>query len=489
MLNNLQTPPAEQHSVVENCVYSIKSDSTPEAEAPSLSTPGTPSTDRPAPGRETNGEDAHQNRQIFLPVTAAGWHPEPLVETSHAAGQLPSGAAAQEPSAAAGDAAQPCPSTIPAIAAALSPLALYDRARRALAEAKAVDEVKRIRDEAEAFRAYARQAKDRGLEQDAAELRWRAERRLGEIIQLQKQTVGLNAGGRPAKTGVQKTPVSPSRDHGSQAAERPQKLPTLAEAGIDKNLAKHARQLAALPVDEFEEIVLEGRNAFERIPADLMQVRHHRTTGTGENEWYTPAVYLDAARAVLGGFDLDPASSEIAQRSVRAAKFYTKEDNGLKQPWLGRVWLNPPYAKELIPLFISKLLAELQDGNVTRAILLTHAYTSSGWFQDAAHVASAISLPAERVKFIDPKGVKASPTQGQTFFYFGNEPLKFADTFSQFGLVFPRCIEGMAGQRDLCKAEGELSVGPIPPAGCNRPQPRVQVPYTATMSTDALGVV
>jgi hypothetical protein len=43
------------------------------------------------------------------------------------------------------------------------------------------------------------------------------------------------------------------------------------------------------------------------------------TQGTGEFEWYTPERYLDLAREVLGTIDLDPASSEIAQETVRAA--------------------------------------------------------------------------------------------------------------------------------------------------------------------------
>jgi hypothetical protein len=47
------------------------------------------------------------------------------------------------------------------------------------------------------MRAYARQANDRDLEIQAAQIRFRAERRLGELIKAQKETVGLNQG-RPA---------------------------------------------------------------------------------------------------------------------------------------------------------------------------------------------------------------------------------------------------------------------------------------------------
>lgn len=129
------------------------------------------------------------------------------------------------------------------------PLVRYDAACRALAEAKSVDDVKDIRDRSEAMRAYAKQAKNKQLEVDAGEIRIRAERRLGEMIAAQRETVGLSEGGRPSKTGSQQNPVS---------------LPTLAEAGIDKNLADRARKLAAIPEAEFTEIVSDWRDRVER---------------------------------------------------------------------------------------------------------------------------------------------------------------------------------------------------------------------------------
>ncbi|MDP8929537.1 MAG: phage N-6-adenine-methyltransferase [Actinomycetota bacterium] len=71
-----------------------------------------------------------------------------------------------------------------------------------------------------------------------------------------------------------------------------------------------------------------------------MSTRHQVLTGNVE--WYTPRPYLDAAVAVMGAIDLDPASCDLAQRNVRAVRYFTTEDDGLRQDWWGRVWLNPP---------------------------------------------------------------------------------------------------------------------------------------------------
>jgi hypothetical protein len=118
----------------------------------------------------------------------------------------------------------------------MSEMIRYEAARQALAEAKAIDEVKDWHDKAAAMEAYARQANNHDMEADAAEIRMRATRRLDELRQAQKATVGLNEGGRP-QTGLKNNPV---------------KKPTLDSQGIDKNLADHGRKLGAMSEDEFE---------------------------------------------------------------------------------------------------------------------------------------------------------------------------------------------------------------------------------------------
>lgn len=165
---------------------------------------------------------------------------------------------------------------------------------------------------------------------------------------------------------------------------------------------------------------------------------NHRAEGTGENEWYTPAQYIDAARQVLGAIDVDPASSAIAQEVVGAAKFYSLADNGLLHDWYGSVWMNPPYSQPHIQLFIEKLVTEVRSGRTTAAIALTHNYTDTEWFHIAARACTAICFTRGRIKFVNPEGEAAAPTQGQAFFYFGDKGAHFGDVFSNFGFVVVR---------------------------------------------------
>jgi hypothetical protein len=147
-------------------------------------------------------------------------------------------------------------STLLSVPAQTLALSRYDVACRAVAAAKAVDDVMEIVAHADAVRVYARQAKNRQMEIDAAEIRIRAERRLGELMAAQKATVGVNSGtagqGRPKIGGVPNTP--PKHDV----------PPTLAEAGIDKNLAKRSRSYAAVPTEQFEQLLTDKRQSGNR---------------------------------------------------------------------------------------------------------------------------------------------------------------------------------------------------------------------------------
>jgi DNA modification methylase len=127
-------------------------------------------------------------------------------------------------------------------------LRLYDSACRAVAEAKSVDEVKNIRDQAMAVQLYAEQAKNKSLEADAAEIRERAEYRLGEMLAAQREAGLLNPGTRLIGGGD---------GAGGFVINPPAEFPTLKELGINKALANKARKASALPVNTFETALSE----------------------------------------------------------------------------------------------------------------------------------------------------------------------------------------------------------------------------------------
>lgn len=162
----------------------------------------------------------------------------------------------------------------------------------------------------------------------------------------------------------------------------------------------------------------------------------HVSRNTGNNEWYTPPEYIEAARCVMGAIDLDPASSEFANEIVKATTFYTTENDGLAYNWRGRVWMNPPYASDLIGLFADKLAKHIKQGDVTEACVLVNNATETGWFNTLLDEAACACFIRGRVKFIDIDGnPSGTPLQGQAILYIGPNATTFGQIFSDFGTV------------------------------------------------------
>lgn len=101
--------------------------------------------------------------------------------------------------------------------------------------------------------------------------------------------------------------------------------------------------------------------------------REHAPSIDKTDKWHSPELILEGARDVLGGIDLDPASSEIANKRVKAKQFFTEKDNPLERDWHGSVFLNPPSGDtgRLLPkAFWNHLIDQVQKKNAPHAIFL-----------------------------------------------------------------------------------------------------------------------
>jgi len=159
----------------------------------------------------------------------------------------------------------------------------------------------------------------------------------------------------------------------------------------------------------------------------------HVANNAGDNEWYTPQKYIDAARVTMGDIDLDPASTEIANTVVGASQYFTEEDDGLTQEWHGRVWMNPPYARPLIEHFVDKLVQHVRAGDILEAIVLVNNATETAWFVKLISVANVVCFPQGRIKFWQPDGTLGTPLQGQAITYIGKNHQAFIQEFGEFG--------------------------------------------------------
>lgn len=126
-------------------------------------------------------------------------------------------------------------------------------------------------------------------------------------------------------------------------------------------------------------------------------------------EWYTPSPIAEAAREVMGGIDLDPASCAEANEIVRANRYYTEAENGLIQPWHGRVFLNPPGG--LVPDFWRKAVAEWEAQRLEQMIYIGYSLEQLQTLQNAHTLFTPMhfpmAVPAKRIAFVENEAKRA----------------------------------------------------------------------------------
>ncbi len=305
-------------------------------------------------------------------------------------------------------------------------LATLSRAATQLATIRDIPELLDIADKAEAIRRYTKAAGD-GLTtvNEAARIKGMAERCAGKLVKEMQDS---------GRLCTQKTGRPSMSDSASD-------ILTFEDVGITHQQSSRFQREAMLSDEDFDRLCNECNTEGRELTQSLIiktATGAHVGHNSGDNEWYTPEEYIEAAKLVMGGIDLDPASSEAANEKIGATEYFTEEQDGLKEVWRGRVWMNPPYAQPLMGKFAEHLAIAIETGSVTQACILVNNATETKWFQRMASVSVAACFPSGRVKFWSPDKESATPLQGQAFLYAGKRTAKFAKHFGKFGLVLER---------------------------------------------------
>lgn len=150
------------------------------------------------------------------------------------------------------------------------------------------------------------------------------------------------------------------------------------------------------------------------------------------HERYTCPELVALVHQTLGQIDLDPASSKEANKVVKAKSFFTKQKDGLRQQWRGRVFLNPPF--DNWPTWVAKLDSEIAAGRVKKAIIIGPSNMSA--FRPLLKRGGLLFLPDDRPKYHDPNSDRLiDPPFGSLICYVGQGHVCFSKVFGASGLV------------------------------------------------------
>lgn len=203
----------------------------------------------------------------------------------------------------------------------------YDQARIALKEARTVDDVKNIKDKAEALQVYARQSKDAEMEAWLAEIKLRAMRRIGELsAELDKAKPGGTGG------GAKVPPLGRS------------KVDTLKAAGISKSAADRCEKIASVPEKEFDAFIEDKKAKGKQVTASEV---YRKVTKEKQRERRKE--------------ERDELAAMVNTKSRLIDLYNEPCANAMKGDPESVDWIvtDPPYPQEFLPLYAT--LADVAD--------------------------------------------------------------------------------------------------------------------------------
>lgn len=119
--------------------------------------------------------------------------------------------------------------------------------------------------------------------------------------------------------------------------------------------------------------------------------------------WETPKDLFDKLNEEFH-FALDVCATP---ENAKCEEFYTKEQDGLKQPWKGTVWCNPPYGRQIGEWVRRAFLASVSGSTV---VMLLPARTDTKWFHEYIYGKAEIRFIRGRLKFGGSKNSAPFPS-------------------------------------------------------------------------------
>lgn len=295
-----------------------------------------------------------------------------------------------------------------------SQLELIGRADRAIAEAIEVADAVRLVATARALDEWARAVRaGEEHQRKASVFVLRAKRNAGQRL------AEAQAAGEVATPGGDRQSIVAKTDNASPA--------TLAEIGVTRDQSSEWKRLAEEWTDE---ALTAAAEEMERPSLAGIQARSPGMFTSDTPEWYTPKHILAAVVSVLGTIDLDPCAEPA--KSVPAAQHFTVEDDGLSQAWRGKVYMNPPYGREIVA-WVAKLAEEVKYGNVSEAIALVPARVDTTWWRTLPH--REWLAVAGRLAFSEHENAAPFPS---AVCYFGPNWPRFREVFGPLGDGYSR---------------------------------------------------
>lgn len=125
--------------------------------------------------------------------------------------------------------------------------------------------------------------------------------------------------------------------------------------------------------------------------------------------WATPQAFFDTLNAEFH-FDLDVCATP---ENAKCEQYYSKQQDGLAQKWLGTCWMNPPYGREIWKWV--KKAHESANSEMATVVCLLPARTDTRWFHDYIYGKAEIRFVRGRLKFGDSQNSAPFPSMIAVF--------------------------------------------------------------------------